>query len=162
MRAPALRWAFYFRSHPGLLSDFVFFASGEVRHPDNRRSSRPITPEDSEFIRTRTNPEDRVVIVSKFDWLYLTDAERPSALHWLPLFLTHSDVLLSRNIADIEQADRVFLDNGVKQDTGYWGIPSLREYPAYAPVMKLLGDCFDVGEISTRWSVLTNRCRAAR
>jgi hypothetical protein len=160
-RAPAERWFLYFKQHPSILSDAYFTARGMERDPNSRRQVRPIDRQNSDFVRRRTQPGDRVVILSKSDWLYLEDARRASGLHWLPLYLTHSDVLLSRNLQDLRSATHVFLEKRLSGESGYWGKARITDYPAYAPVDRLIRNCFQSQETNSAWILLVNRCEKA-
>lgn len=160
-RSPALRWQKYFLEQPGTGLRLARFARGGEWDMSFPRQSRLISDADSDFIRERTGPGERVTVLSKYDWLYLAAARRPSALHWMPVYLTHTQALSDRNLSDIMAAPRIFLDRETASATGYWGIPLLSDYQIHGKIKALLSECFSEIESTPRWSVMANQCREA-
>jgi hypothetical protein len=152
-RAPATRWLKYFDEHPGRLSDLVHAASGSVRDPNSRRHARVVSVEATEILKRSTQPGERVAVLSGTDWHYHVDAVRPSALHWLPLHLTHSNILLERNALDIQRSQRLFIEDG------YWDVLRKWNTPTYERVQKLVSDCFVPQETAAPWTIMQNKCK---
>lgn len=155
-RAPASRWAHYFNLHPGVLSDLVHRALGQARDPASRRHDRVVSTRATDIVRKKTQDGERVAILSRNDWHYHVDAPRPSALHWLPLHLTHSHVLLDRNASDIQHAQRLFLEDG------YWQFLKERNASTYERVRQIVDQCFVAAEVAEPWTIMRNRCDAQR
>lgn len=157
-RSPALRWQKYFLEQPGTGLRLARFLLGDGWNMNFPRQARLISEADSDFIRDRTSSGERVTVLSKYDWLYLTAARRPSALHWMPVYLTHTQTLSNRNLDDIRTARRIFMDRETSRATGYWGVPRLSDYQIHTKIEALLSECFSEIESTPRWSLMANHC----
>jgi hypothetical protein len=112
------------------------------------------TPFDEEaiaYLRERTNPTERVTVISRHDWNFLAAAGRAPRLSWQPFFLVHSPVLLDRCTEDLRNSDRVFVDENA--------LLSLSQiHPgAYQRVAPVMAELFAPVEHVGRWTLYVRK-----
>ncbi|VTT97518.1 unnamed protein product [Gemmataceae bacterium] len=111
----------------------------------------PFSDDEVAYLRDRTSPTERVVVISRHDWNFLAAAGRAPQLSWQPFFLVHSPVLLDRCAEDVRAADRVFIDHNA--------LLSLAQlHPsAHEQIAPIIAKSFELVEQVGRWSLYARR-----
>lgn len=72
----------------------------------------PVEPADTAFLQEHTSPKEPVALLAPFDWIYLAEADRPAAFHWIPVYYTHTHANVERVERNLRDARMVFVQRG--------------------------------------------------
>ncbi|MBE9116862.1 hypothetical protein IQ249_13225 [Lusitaniella coriacea LEGE 07157] len=143
--SPVIRAYKSFKVHPNLIS-YKDLPYNETQH-------RPVIASNTDFIKNNIQEGEQITLISTSDWVYLTDAKLPPKLHYMPLYLTHSKVLLERNLQSLQSSSQIFVELDTIDSLEFQKNPKL-----YASTKQLIDRCFEKEKSNQNWTIYRNIC----
>lgn len=64
---------------------------------------------DVTFLRQHTSAGEPVTLLAPLDWVFLAEAHRSAAFHWVPVYYTHTHANVERVVQDLKDSPCVFV-----------------------------------------------------